>query len=220
MGYNRSKEKMRTNVKIVLGMLVALLAFSNVSMGQSKMEKQLQKLRQKQAKEQVKKYTKEGWKVDGTTKSLEVALMEHYLKLEDPNNRELVGSVSGCTSRNVCQNQALNNAIVKYAQEAKSHVMGRVESEVANVDQTELDNFYSAYERLVASTIGGELEFSVSLYREDKDGSKEYDTFFIINEDQASKKRVKAMENAAKESATAQKFAGQISDFVKEGFGS
>ena len=42
------------------------------------------------AKQQVKKYTKEGWKVDGTTKSLEVALLEHYEKLNAENTRELL----------------------------------------------------------------------------------------------------------------------------------
>ena len=59
---------------------------------------------------------------------------------------------------------------------------------------------------------------SVSLYREKKDGTREYNSFFIVNEDQASKRRVKAMQDAAKESAAAQKFAEQISDFVREGF--
>lgn len=170
------------------------------------------------AKEQVKKYTKEGWQVDGTTKSLEVALLEHYAKLEDENNRELLGTADGCESRNVCQNEALNNAMIKYAQEAKSHVMGRVNSEMGDVGEAELDNFYAAYERLVASSIEGELRLSVSLYREKKDGKMEYNSFFIVNEDQASKRRVKAMQNAAKESEAAQKFADQISDFVREGF--
>ncbi|MDY4788967.1 MAG: hypothetical protein SO179_00165 [Bacteroidales bacterium] len=181
--------------------------------------KQLQKARAKMVKKQIKKYKKEGWIVDGTTKSLEVALMEHYEKLNtDENNREIVGSVSGCNSRNLCQNQAMNNAMIKYAQEAKSHVMGRINSEVGNVSGNELDGFYSAYERLVSASIEGELNSSISLYRVNKDGLKEYDSFFIINENKASKKRIKAMQDAAKESEAAQKYAKQISDFVREGF--
>ena len=181
--------------------------------------KQLQKARAKMVKKQIKKYKKEGWIVDGTTKSLEVALMEHYEKLNtDENNREIVGSVSGCNSRNLCQNQAMNNAMIKYAQEAKSHVMGRITSEVGNVSQNELEGFYSAYERLVSASIEGELNLSISLYKVKEDGSKEYDSFFIINESKASKKRIKAMQDAAKESEAAQKYAKQISDFVREGF--
>lgn len=184
----------------------------------SAQSKQLQKARAKMAKQQVKKYTKEGWKVDGTTKSLEVALLEHYEKLNAENNRELLGTADGCVSRNVCQNEALNNAMIKYAQEAKSYIRGRVNSEMGDVNGTELDGFYAAYERLVSSSIEGELQLSVSLYRELKDGKREYNSFFIINEDKASKRRIKAMEDAAKESAMAQKYATKISEFVKEGF--
>lgn len=184
----------------------------------SAQSKQLQKARNKMAKEQVKKYKKEGWKVDGTIKSLEVVLLEHYERLEDENNRELLGTADGCQSRNVCQNEALNNAMIKYAQEAKSHVMGRVNSEIGDVNDVEIDRFYAAYERLVSSTIEGELQLSVSLYREKKDGTREYNSFFIVNEDQACKRRIKAMQDAAKESEAARKFADQISDFVREGF--
>lgn len=218
MGYNTAKKKMRRKVTLVSILTALIILVSGSFETISAQSKQLQKARKKMAKEQVKKYTKEGWQVDGTTKSLEVALLEHYAKLEDENNRELLGTADGCESRNVCQNEALNNAMIKYAQEAKSHVMGRVNSEMGDVGEAELDNFYAAYERLVSSTIEGELRLSVSLYREKKDGKREYNSFFIVNEDQASKRRVKAMQNAAKESEAAQKFADQISDFVREGF--
>lgn len=218
MGYNTAKKKMRRKVTLVSILTALIILVSGSFETISAQSKQLQKARKKMAKEQVKKYTKEGWQVDGTTKSLEVALLEHYEKLEDENNRELLGTADGCKSRNVCQNEALNNAMIKYAQEAKSHVMGRVNSEIGDVDEVELDRFYAAYERLVSSTIEGELRLSVSLYREKKDGTREYNSFFIVNEDQASKRRVKAMQNAAKESEAAQKFADQISDFVREGF--
>ncbi|MCQ2315361.1 MAG: hypothetical protein MJZ85_01560 [Bacteroidales bacterium] len=209
---------MRRKVTLVSILTALIILVSGSFETISAQSKQLQKAKKKQVKEQLKKYKKEGWQVDGTTKSLEVALLEHYAKLEDENNRELLGTADGCESRNVCQNEALDNAMIKYAQEAKSHVMGRVNSEMGDVGEAELDNFYAAYERLVSSTIEGELRLSVSLYREKKDGKREYNSFFIVNEDQASKRRVKAMQNAAKESEAAQKFADQISDFVREGF--
>lgn len=218
MGYNTAKKKMRRKVTLVSILTALIILVSGSFETISAQSKQLQKAKKKQVKEQLKKYKKEGWQVDGTTKSLEVALLEHYAKLEDENNRELLGTADGCESRNVCQNEALDNAMIKYAQEAKSHVMGRVNSEMGDVGEAELDNFYAAYERLVSSTIEGELRLSVSLYREKKDGKREYNSFFIVNEDQASKRRVKAMQNAAKESEAAQKFADQISDFVREGF--
>ena len=43
-------------------------------------------------------------------------------------------------------------------------------------------------------------------------------TFFIISESAATRARIRAYENAAKESAAAQKYAKQVSDFVNEGF--
>lgn len=218
MGYNTAKKKMRRKVTLVSILTALIILVSGSFETISAQNKQLQKAKKKQVKEQLKKYKKEGWQVDGTAKSLEVVLLEYYAKLEDENNREVQGTADGCESRNVCQNKALHNAMVKYAQEAKAHVMGRVNSEIDDVDEVELDRFCAAYERLVASSIEGELRLSFSLYREKEDGKREYNSFFIVNEDQASKRRVKAMQNAAKESEAAQKFADQISDFVREGF--
>lgn len=203
---------------LVVSTLIALFV---PALGQTKTDgvelskkeiKQIEKI----AKQQTKKLTKEGWKIDASTMPLEYQLKEHYIKLADKNNREMVGSVSSCSSRNVCQQWALNNAITKYAQEAKSHVMGRVVTELGSIANTELDSFYAAYERLVSATIQGELQTCFSLIKENEDGNHEYDTYFIINESQASKKRVAAMENALKESKAAQKYAEQISAFVRE----
>ena len=205
-------------MKRLILLSLALLIGSTMN-GLFAQSKQLQKARDKQAKEKIKFYEKGGWKIDGSTKTLKVALLEHYEKLNtDPNSREIVGSVTGCSSRNVCQNQALNNAMVKYAQEASSYVRGRVTSEVGNQAGNELDNFYSAYERLVGSKISGELKLSLLIYKESNDGKKEYDAIYIVNEENASKMRVKAMEDAMKESQVAQEHATKISEFVKEGF--
>ena len=43
-------------------------------------------------------------------------------------------------------------------------------------------------------------------------------TYFIVNEDAATKARIRAYENALKESAAAQKYAEKVSAFVREGF--
>ena len=40
----------------------------------------------------------------------------------------------------------------------------------------------------------------------------------MINEDAATKARIRAWENAARESEVAQKYAKEVSDFIKEGF--
>lgn len=42
--------------------------------------------------------------------------------------------------------------------------------------------------------------------------------FYVINESEATKARIRAWENAARESEVAQKYATEVSEFIKEGF--
>ncbi len=82
----------------------------------------------------------------------------------------------------------------------------------------EFENFYAAYERLVEKEIRGEMKQSFSLIRTNADGTFEVQSFYIISEDAASKARIRAFENATKESEAAQKHADKISEFVRAGF--
>lgn len=66
--------------------------------------------------------------------------------------------------------------------------------------------------------LNGELQESFSVIRSNNDGSYEMQTFFIVSESAATRARIRAYENAAKESAAAQKYAKEVSDFVREGF--
>ena len=66
--------------------------------------------------------------------------------------------------------------------------------------------------------LNGELQESFSVIRSNKDGSYEMQTFFVVSENAATRARIRAYENAAKESAAAQKYAKKVSDFVREGF--
>lgn len=80
------------------------------------------------------------------------------------------------------------------------------------------DHFYAAYESLVQKELNGELQESFSVIRSNKDGSYEMQTFFVVSESAATRARIRAYENAAKESAAAQKYAKKVSDFVRERF--
>ncbi len=42
--------------------------------------------------------------------------------------------------------------------------------------------------------------------------------FFIIDEDAATNARIRAYENALRESEAAQKYASKVSEFIREGF--
>lgn len=185
--------------------------------------KALEKARKKEYKQKMKMYKDEGWKLFASSRSLDVALLTHYDKLNTmgEDGQEIVGVATKCRSKNVGRQMALNNACVTYAQQAGSKVKGRVVSDMqgdgVNAD-AEFDKFYSAYERLVDKEIRGEMKESYSIIRDNGDGTYEIQTYFIVNESAASQARLRAMEQASKETEMAQQYAKKISDFVKEGF--
>ncbi|MCH5307691.1 MAG: hypothetical protein J1E37_06370 [Prevotella sp.] len=185
--------------------------------------KVLNKALEKEYKQKMKEYKKENWKLFGSSRSLDVALLLHYEKLNRLGDEasEEVGVASKFRSKNVGHQMAVNNACLTYAQRAGSHVRGRIVSDMQGdgVDAaTEFDKFYAAYERLVEKEIKGEMKESYSIIRDLGNGTFEMQTYFIVDEGAASKARIRAMEDAARESEMAQKYAQKVSDFVREGF--
>lgn len=207
--------------KILILLLSVILAVPMVEAQNKALEKALKK----EYKQKMKEYKKGKWELFGSSRSLEVALLTHYQKLNElaEDGYEVVGVSSGFKSKNVGHQEAVNNACITYAQHAGSRIKGRVVSDMAsnaNDVSGEFDHFYAAYERLVEKEIKGEMRESFSIIRAVDKGSVIYEmqTFFIINEDAATRARIRAMENALKESEAAQKYADKVSEFVREGF--
>lgn len=185
--------------------------------------KLLEKAQKKEYKAKIKEFKKEGWKLYGSSRTIEVALLTHYDKLRQlgENGYEVMGEASSFKSKNVGKQMSINNACNIYARNAGSHVKGRVVSDLAgdaNNTDAEFEHFYAANETLVEKEIKGEMQESFSVIKDNKNGTFSMQTFFIINEDAAVKARIRAMENALKESEAAQKYAKKVSDFVREGF--
>lgn len=181
----------------------------------------LEKAQKKEYKSKMKEYKKGGWEIFGSSRSLEVALLTHYEKLNKggDNIYEIVGIASAFKSKNIGRQMAINNACTVYASQAGSTVKGRVVSDMgADVDNltVEFDHFYAAYERAVEKEIRGEIKESFSIIRQNNDGSYEMQTFFLYDENAALNARIKAFENAAKESIAAQKYADIISKYIQE----
>lgn len=210
-------------MKKVIYLLLALCLMAPVATVEAQNSKALEKALKKEFKEKKKELKKGKWQIFGSSRSLDVVLLSHYDKLNTMGEdaREIVGIASSFTSKNVGHQMAINNACITYAQQAGSSVKGRIASDMAGdgIDaDAEFDHFYAAYERLVEKEIKGEMQESFSIIREKEDGTFEMQTFFIVSEKAASKARIRAMENAAKESAAAQKYAEKVSEFVREGF--
>ena len=190
--------------------------------------KAMNKALKKEYKLKKKEFEQGSWVIYGTSRSLDVALLKHYEKLnENENAHEIVGVATAFKSKNIGKQVALNNACNLYARQAGSHVKGRIVSDMANNANdvsAEFDHFYAAYESLVEKEIKGEMKESFSVIRETakekKTGAPIYEmqTFYVIDEDAASEARIRAFENAMRESAAAQKHAEMVSDFIKEGF--
>lgn len=209
-------------MKKILMLLLAVCVVMPMAYADNQ-NKQLEKALKKEYKQKKKELAKENWKLFGSSRSIDVALLSHYDKLKTlgDDGCELVGVAGNVKSKNVGHQMAINNACITYSQSAGSAVKGRIVSDIAanGTDaEGEFDHFYAAYERLVEAEIKGELEESFTLYRETSPGIYEFQTFFIVSESAASKARIRAMENAMKESTAAKKYADAIAGFVREGF--
>lgn len=207
--------------KLVLFVMAIFLMMPSVEVAAQ--SKSLLKAQKKEYKAKMKEYNNEDWKLFGSSHSLDVALLRHYDRLNalGEDGHEIVGIASKFKSKNIGKQMAINNACITYAQEVGSYIKGRVVSDMSGdgiAADKEFDNFYAAYERLVEKEIKGEMQESYAVIRDLGDGTFEMQVFYIVSETAASKARIRALENAAKESAAAQVYAKQVVDFVREGF--
>ena len=201
-------------MKKLIMLIMACVLMAPAINAKNDVNKELQKAIKKEKKEKMKEYKKEGWKLFGSSRSLEVALLTHY-------DREVAGVASKFKSKSIGHQMAINDACLTYSQQAGSSLKGRVISDMSG-DGTdavaEFDHFFAAYERLVEKEIKGEMEESYSIIRDKGDGTSEMQTFFIVSESAASKARIRALEDAMKESEAAQRHADKIASFVRDGF--
>ena len=205
--------------KIIVALLAVIMlvpAYADAA------NKQLEKARKKELSQKLKEYKKGKWEVLGS-RTLEYSLANHYDRLNTlgEDGHEVEGISTKTKSKNTGKQSAINNAVITYAQEAGSTLQGRVVSDMnANgVDPAgEFDNFYAAYERLVEKEIRGEMEPSYTIIRTNPDGTYEIRTYFIIAESAASKARMRALEEALKNSEAAQKYGAKLTEFVQQGF--
>ena len=108
--------------------------------------KALSKALKKEYKIKMKEFKKGGWKLYGSTRSLDVALLTHYEKLAKDGDEtyEIMGNCSQFKSKNVGHQTCVNNAANLYAQQAGRQVKGGIVSDIAgNADDVaaEFDYF-------------------------------------------------------------------------------
>ncbi len=204
--------------------VLAFMALAMVAVPANAQNKQLEKQLKKEYKLKMKDYAKGDWKVFGTSRTLEVALLLHYEKLADDGVKEITTQTVS-TNKNLAKDKLMMNACTKYAQEMGSNIKGRITADMGSrltpEELEEFEHFYAAYENSVSAEIKGELHNTFCIYREIKHNgvpAYEFEAYYVVDMDAASKARIRAFQNAAKESAVAQKYADQVSKFIEEAF--
>ena len=180
---------------------------------------ELSKSEKKSLKAKVKEFKKEGWKIFGSTSTIDLALEKHMLKLQSEDAIEVPGIASSFKSKNVGKQMALNSAMTNYASMMDSEIKGKVVSDMqgdGEFSETEFEKFYAAFKRSVQTTIKDELKESFSIIRDKGNGTSEMQTFFIVDKKSASQARVRALEQAGKESVAAQLYAKVVQKFIEE----
>jgi len=196
----------------MISMMIMMPAVSNAQ------NSALNKALKKEYKSTMKKYEKEGWKLFGSSRSMEVVLLTHYEKLNKlgDDGYEVFGTaaIEDPKHKNMLHQNAELNAYTKYVGQRRE-IVGRAISDMglADEEKAEFEHFYAAYESKFQGEVKGELRESYSVIKE-SNGMIEMQVFYIVDTDAAAK----AFEKAMKESEIAQKYAEKVSDFIKDGY--
>ncbi len=213
---------MKKSIFIYSILFVFALSISNSLYSQSSWQRK--RAYNKEFKQKKKEFKKEGYKLTGSSRSLDVALIDHYDKLKaSDNNRELVITVENCPTEYLCKTKALTNALTHYAEKTNNIVRGRVNSaagyDATTIDdKTAIDKFFKGFEILVKQDCSHLFNNSSYAVIKKTDNGYKYKVHYIYNEEEAAKLREDAAARALKKVDMSIKWSDKIHDFINEGF--
>ena len=208
-------------------MLIAVSATSIIGLNveaqsNPKLQKELEKQRTKVYKKLVQDYKKEGWKLANNNTTMEVAVLEHLTKLDDPSHNwtQTTGEVSKCKSMNVGRLSAVNNAQNYLAKLMQGYIEGFVSSlasaDAENVD-AEQDKMVAAFTKKIKISLNGALTESYAIFKENPDKTIHYKAFYLVDKGKCIAAANSALEKSLQDSGVALEMADQIREFVKNG---
>lgn len=185
-------------IVLIAGSLVLTSCARKLNEGR---EKHTEYTSDKELNSKVNQLTKEGWKIHGSTRTLEGALRRHYERqAANPALTERIGTATNCKSVAVCRLTALNNASMDYAMSVANEVEGRFRQELSVDESNEKE--YNKLEATFAGKLEGgirsQLEESFALIRTEN-GKSEYMIFFLLDRDAAVKMQAKSIEQVMEE---------------------
>lgn len=200
-------------------LIITLLCSLTLTYTLSAQNKQLAKAQKKEYKAKMNEFKKDRYKIIGSSRTIEVALLTHYDKLNS-DDYEGFGIVSeNCPTINLCDRKSWTDAAARYATELNSQVRGIINSATGydaspgSPDHTAQDKFFGAFEQKVSADISGKLKRSFSVYSEKK---RRYESFYYIDEDAAHKARMNALKQAQEETDANVEWADSISDRINQ----
>ncbi len=201
-------------MKKILLILISMFIMLPVSLQAKDRSKELQK----RAKQTEKRFTKEGWKIFGSTISLREALVKHYEKLERLGDgaKEMSGTAatSESKSNNLAIQAASSNAYNDYAKQCRQ-IVGKTVNSMELSDQ-EKDDFLATYASNIKAEIQGQLQQSFVLIRQGKDNLREAQVFFVVDEDVLETSRHRALEKAMRGFELAKTLRDKLNEAAKE----
>ena len=193
-------------------MMISLMSVSSFSLSASLKDDI------KAAKSFAKELKQDGWKVEGST-TIENGLIKIAEKKE-LGFEELIGRSAGSEKQNLAKSKARNNAINEYAETSgQSIVKARINTKADDINEEEVDNFISGYERMVVHEIDNIFpKPSLIIYKIVENKYYEYMIYYLIDSKVLDNVQKKAVEQALEQCGLASKYGNDISNFIKEGF--
>lgn len=138
----------------------------------------------KEAKKEAKKLKSEKWQVYGNAQSIDIAIKNYYLKLEEGFSQPLICEAMADNEHNALQ-KAQHRANAQYAAQHETYVLRDININVSNKVTDEV-NSSSEFAQTVQTKVNQQIKSlrpELTLTRKNDDGKVEVKMFFLISKD-------------------------------------
>lgn len=208
-------EKSFTTMKRIIFFLIAAIVAVSPAIAQENSAKDDMKKAKQDAKKETKKLIKDGYDMIELG-DLESALTDFLFDANHNKKIQIYGTAIRSKRTNAID-EAIFRALANYAAAEGGVMKNRATEQIANIGEDEINNYQSAYERLLVQELKGEVRPRITLVKQSK---KQYDVmvYCLLDKDHAHKARMTALQNAAEEQKLIDKYGDLVSDFINKGF--
>ena len=196
--------------RMITMLAAAVVLVCNPVLAQTKKEIRQAK---KVAKTEAKTLEKEGYKL--TEIGDLTAKLQDYILESMKGKEQIIGTSGPSVSLNLAKITAENNAINEYVNRSGGMVKARITSDLANVDGVQRDNLVAAFERMAVQEVNNDVTFCFNVVKENR---RQFNVraYALVNNDDAHKARMKALEAALAELGLTEQYGSKISEWIKE----